>query len=333
MKQHAKISASRIERAYLCPASTALEALFPNGNSKASERGTAIHNLAEKMLTHLPFEAEETLFDGEDIIPIAQEYVGFVEDLKVIGELHIEVDLTPALSAIHHDLGGTADAVIFNKTKMLVIDLKTGRVPISAKRNMQLMTYAVGALEAFGWRDIQEVELLIFQPELGISHDIITAKELKEFKELLPSIPEAADDPFAKAIVGNKQCKYCKAKSICPALKDKANKVAKDEFNSTNHSELLEMAELVSCWAEAIKADAKEKLANGQPIYGWELKAGRKTAKWVNKDAAAAHFEGNSLYFEVKSPAAIKKLKLELPEELLSIEISAPTLVRKGNDL
>lgn len=330
---HAKISASRIERAYLCPASTRLEAEYPDTTNKAAERGTAIHNLAEKMLTHLPYEEAETFFDGEHILPVAQEYVGFIEELKQVGDFHIEVDLTPALSTLHPDLGGTADAVIVSNGKMLVIDLKTGRVPVTAKKNMQLMTYAVGALETFGWKGINEVETLIFQPELGISHEVVSMEELFEFKRLLPKIAEQANDPFAQTVAGNKQCKYCKAKLTCPALKQKADEVAKGEFKSNDINELLDTAELVATWAETIKEDAKSRLLAGEIINGWEMKKGRKMVKWANKTAAEAHFAGNHLYFEIKTPAAIKKLNLDLPQDLLVEEVSAPSLSRTKPDL
>jgi hypothetical protein len=240
------------------------------------------------------------------------------------------------LSTIHPNFGGTADAVIVGEDTLTVIDLKTGRVPVSATNNLQLKTYALGAfMESGKMASIKKIELIIFQGPLGISYSEITPADLLAWGDEMAVIAYEANDPFAQAIPGNKQCKYCKAKQSCPALKEKANEVAKNEFavDASNVSSDLDLAELVISWAEAVQLAAKEKLIQGGTIDGWELKPGRKSIKWNNQVAAEAHFAGNHLYFEIKSPAAIKKLKLDIPEDLLKTDISAPSLTRKKNDL
>ena len=331
--KHARISASRVERVALCPASLRLEDGFPQTTNDAAERGTYIHDVSERIL--LGEAITEAVFDGEDVFPIVQEYVAFIQDMSINGNLTVEEDLTPYLTSIHPDLGGTSDAVIELNDTLIVVDLKTGRVPVSAKNNMQLKTYALGSLIKHGIDRFKTVEMLIFQPEIGVSHEEISVEELKKFVWELKEVAEKANDPFAKAIAGNKQCKYCKAKQVCPALKDKANEAAKDDFalpKNNTLAENLELAELVGLWAESIKDHAKQTLIDGGNIEGWELKPGRKSIKWNNEVAAEAHFAGNHLYLQIKSVAALKKLKLSIPEELLKTEVSAPSLARKKND-
>ena len=332
--KHARISASKVERVALCPASLRLEDGYPESTNDAAERGTYIHDVSERIL--LGEALTEAVFDGEDVFPIVQEYVAFIQDIAKAGTLTVEEDLTPYLSQIHPDLGGTSDAVVEMGDTLIVIDLKTGRVPVSAKNNMQLKTYALGSLIKHGADRFKNVEMLIYQPEIGVSHEILSVEELKVFGNELLLIAIEANDPFAKAIAGNKQCRYCKAKQSCPALKDKANEAAKDDFalpKSNTLAQNLELAELVGLWAETIKDHAKQTLIEGGNIEGWELKPGRKSIKWNNEVAAEAHFAGNHLYFQIKSPAAIKKLKLDIPEDLLRTDISAPSLSRKKNDL
>ena len=331
--KHARISASRVERVALCPASLYLEDGFPQTTNDAAERGTYIHDVSERIL--LGEVITEAVFDGEDVFPIVQEYVSFVQDLSQHGKLTVEEDLTPYLSQIHKDLGGTSDAVVELGDTLIVIDLKTGRVPVSAKNNMQLKTYALGSLIKHGADRFKNVEMMIYQPEIGVSHEIMPAQELMYFAGTLFNVATEANDPFAKPVAGNKQCKYCKAKQVCPALKDKANQAAKDDFalpKNNTLAENLELAELVGLWAESIKDHAKQTLIDGGNIEGWELKPGRKSIKWNNEVAAEAHFAGNHLYFQIKSVAALKKLKLSIPEELLKTEVSAPILARKKND-
>ena len=123
MTKHARISASKIERAYLCPKSVVMEEEYPDTTNEAAERGTAIHALAEGLLlgTGTPYSADS--YDDE-MIQFATDYYEFIKELSVLGETHIEVNLTPALSKIHPDFGGTSDAIIIGSDKLIVIDLK-----------------------------------------------------------------------------------------------------------------------------------------------------------------------------------------------------------------
>ena len=50
MKAHAKISASKLSRIALCPASMKLEDQFPDTKNEASIRGDRIHFLGEKFI-------------------------------------------------------------------------------------------------------------------------------------------------------------------------------------------------------------------------------------------------------------------------------------------
>ena len=340
MTKHARISASKIERAYLCPASVSLEEQYPDSSNEAAERGTWIHKIAETILRNEPYPttipSKYSQEEVNEMLFFASSYVEFINSIAMSGTMHVEVDLTPMLSTIHPDFGGTADAVIVHDNRLTVIDLKTGRVPVSAKNNLQLKTYALGALMESGqMANIKKIELIIFQGPLGVSYDEITTAELLAWGDEMTVIAYEANDPFAQAIPGNTQCKYCKAKQSCPALKEKANMVAKNEFfvPTDEFAGDLDLAELVVTWAEAVQAAAKAKLADGGTIEGWELKPGRKTIKFANKTASEAYLAGNHLAFEIKSPAALKKLGIELPEDHLVEERYSPTLSRKKNDL
>lgn len=329
--KHARISASRVERILNCPGSLALEVLMPDQTNAAAEKGTAIHALAEEILLNqqaLSFEDYE-----EDILKPALQYAQYIKDYNV--PYHIEVDLTPALSALHPDLGGTADCVMHINDTLIVIDLKTGRIPVTAKNNSQLMTYALGAALKFKHLPIEKVMLIIFQPNIGTSIEEVTLLQLATFERMLIDAANAANDPFAELSPGSKQCKYCRAKTVCPALKDTANELAKAEFNipGTTIQQNLNLAELVGDWAEAIKAQAKESLISGGVIPGWELKEGRRIIKFANQVGSEAYLAGNPNAFTIKTPAQLKKLGIKLPDDHLIEERSAPTLSRKVQDL
>jgi len=218
---------------------------------------------------------------------------------------------------------------------LIVIDLKTGRIPVTAKNNSQLMTYALGAALKFKHLPIEKVMLIIFQPNIGTSIEEVTLLQLATFERMLIDAANAANDPFAELSPGSKQCKYCRAKTVCPALKDTANELAKAEFNipGTTIQQNLDLAELVGDWAEAIKAQAKESLISGGVIPGWELKEGRRIIKFANQVGSEAYLAGNPNAFTIKTPAQLKKLGIKLPDDHLIEERSAPTLSRKVEDL
>ena len=331
MTFHAKISASKVERMIKCPGSLALEEQMPiQPSSEAAQRGTKIHAIAEAFLTGQ--DLDHSQFD-DDMINTAKIYVDYVMMHGVTP--HVEVDLTPDLSNLHPDLGGTADAVLILKDKIKVIDLKSGRIPVIAKGNTQLMTYALGAYLKFKEHNITTFEVAIFQPGIGGSSHEYTAQELLAFSEELLAAIEKAQDPFAGFIAGPAQCKYCKAKVKCPEIKELANKVAAKEFATEDKSmnELLDIAEIVGDWAEQVKAEAKQTLASGQLIDGWQLKPGRKMVKYANQVGSEAYLAGNPLAFTIKTPAQLKKLGIELPADHFVESLSEPSLARTAKDL
>ena len=328
---HAKISASKVERVMLCPGSLALESNIPDGPSSViAARGTAIHAIAESYLKGIDIDNSQY---EEEMIKIAQTYVEYIDSYGC--EPYVEADFTDELSHFHKDLGGTADCVMVKGDTLIVVDLKTGRIPVSAKNNKQLKMYALGALMKFGDQNIKTVEMAIFQPNMAVSNASCSVEEILEFKAELIEAAINANDPFAPLNPGAKQCKYCKAKGVCPALKAKANELAANEFDVVDKSdnEILELADLLGDWAEKVKSLAKTKLQEGGFIDGWQLKPGRKMVKFANQIGTEAYLAGNHLAFTVKSPAQLKKLGIELPEDHLVESLSEPSLVRIEKDL
>jgi hypothetical protein len=111
--------------------------------------------------------------------------------------------------------------------------------------------------------------------------------------------------------------------------------LAANEFDVVDKSdnEILELADLLGDWAEKVKSLAKTKLQNGGLIDGWQLKPGRKMIKFSNQIGTEAYLAGNPLAFTVKSPAQLKKLGIQLPEDHLVESLSDPSLVRIEKDL
>jgi hypothetical protein len=99
----------------------------------------------------------------QDMIDCAKIYVDYVQERakRLNGKLLVEQKVR--CQEISEDLYGYADALIITPHKMCVIDLKTGKYPVSPEHNKQAMIYAVGALSRYGNEDT-EVEITIVQP-------------------------------------------------------------------------------------------------------------------------------------------------------------------------
>jgi len=325
MTTHSLYSASSLDRLALCPPSARMAKDIPDNQSKDAERGTRIHSLGEMLLT-----GEDVGIVGIDAdeLELAKAYAEYVWEVAgEDGTVYIEESYKDSLSIYHPDLGGTADAVIVNGRDIHVIDLKSGRTPVPAKENKQMMTYALGALTKHGF-DFDNVTLHIYQPG-NVSKQVYTPYDINIWSSQLLEIVKKADDPFEKPNPTVKGCFYCKAKTVCPAMREKAIEAAKQDFSTNNLEQLLDDAKLASTWAEAIQEQAKQSILDGADAGHWSLKGGRKMISYKDKVGAEAYFAGNPQAFEIKSPSALKKAGYEVPEQYLEEKVSAPSLVRK----
>lgn len=236
-----------------------------------------------------------------------QKYLNAVRDYAEGGELHVEQrlpffvgqKLTPlrdeAGDVMLDDLGepiyvdeqfGTSDAVIIDAAarELQVHDLKYGRgVQVYAEQNEQLMLYALGALEEFGLLyDFDTVLLVIHQPRLNhLDEWRVSVAELREFeKKALDraqwaiAVAESGQPPAPEALTpGDDQCRFCKAKGSCPALRDKVLAGVAGDFDELDRTPGAVLEQLVKLGKGEIAvpiADAEKILA---AAYGVAPKA------------------------------------------------------------
>ena len=328
-RKHARLSASRAERFMTCPGSVRLESQIPEPPpGEAAAIGTAIHELSERIL-----RGEE--IDDPDIpgdhLAMAQEYANFVNTLveKPRKKL-IEVNVDEGLKTLHHALGGTADAVLVDGNHLHVIDLKTGRVLVEAENNKQLLTYALGVMRQFNAPADIICTMHIFQPRAGHSKWTVSGVDLIKHGHDLRKAAELALSPDAPTNPSPDACKYCRAKTICPSMRQKVQDSARKDFapDTTITPEMLDLAHLAADWSDAVISAAKQQLTDGVTISGWNLKPGRKTRFWKSEALAAAALKDHPEAFSLKSPAAIADLKIEISEDLIGVKQAAASLVK-----
>ena len=328
-RKHARLSASRTDRFMSCPGSYRLESLMPyEAAGEAAAIGTAIHELSEIILRNGEIPAGV----DPDHLSIAQGYANFVNTLvENPRKKLIEVNLDEGLQSLHPALGGTADAVLVDGNHLHVIDLKTGRVAVDATDNKQLLTYALGAMRQLKAPSTIECTMHIFQPRVGHSKWTVSGNYLNLHGKRLVEAAELALSGDAPTNPSPDACRYCRAKTICPSMREKVQETARSDFlaDTTVTPEMLDNAALVAAWADAVQSAAKEQLANGKSIQGWTMRAGRKTKFWKDEALVMEAFKDNLKVWELKSPSAVLKLGVEVSEDLVGEKVAAPSLVKE----
>ena len=327
-RKHARLSASRTDRFMQCPGSYRLESLMPyEPAGEAAAIGTAIHELSEIILSG----KEIPIGTDPDHLSMAQGYANFIDALvENPRKKLIEVNLDEGLKSLHPALGGTADAILVDGNHLHVVDLKTGRVAVDAQDNKQLLTYALGAMRQFKAPNTIECTMHIFQPRVGHSKWTVSGNYLELHGKRLKEAAELALTSDAPTNPSPDACRYCKAKTICPSMREKVQEVARNDFlpDTSITPAMLDDAALVTAWADAVQSAAKEQLASGKSIQGWTMRAGRKTKFWKDEALVMEAFKDNLKVWELKSPSAVLKLGVEVSEDLVGEKVAAASLVR-----
>jgi len=327
-RKHARLSASRTDRFMQCPGSYRLESLMPyEPAGEAAAIGTAIHELSEMILSGKEVPAGT----DPDHLSMAQGYADFVNTLvENPRKKLIEVNLDEGLKSLHPALGGTADAILVDGNHLHVIDLKTGRVAVDANENKQLLTYALGAMRQLKAPSTIECTMHIYQPRVGHSKWTVSGNYLELHGRRLLSAAELALSGDAPTRPSPDACRYCKAKTICPSMREKVQETARSDFkpDTTVTPEMLENAALVAAWADAVQSAAKAQITEGKAIQGWTMRAGRKTKFWKDEALVMEAFKNTPTAWELKSPSAVLKLGVEVSEDLVGEKSAAPSLVK-----
>lgn len=290
-----------------------------------------------------------------------------------------DVLLVEQLVPIDHITGeeggsGTADVVGITEggTRIVVLDLKYGKgVRVMAsdsdvgiddaefgmsehrRVNPQLAFYGLGVLEEQGLLfDLQNVTLGIGQPRLDHFDTVdLTVEELRAVGGELRKVERTCDSAEADAKTeffadrylhpGEDQCRFCKAKGICPALRGEvidlvgSGAAVADDFSDLEVADasavqfvaelhddkagwlgnLMAKLPLIEGWITAVRAEAERELFAGRPVEGFKLVQGK---------------QGNRAWRDqIEATAVLKAARLKV-DDIFDQKLKSPTQIEKG---
>ena len=364
---HAKLSPSGAHRWMACPGSIVLESNTPDKGSVYADEGTAAHELAAWCLKDNMDPSNylnEKISVGENRFTVdaamcdhVRSYTKLVKEYAHGAHLMVEQAVGIGHLTGEDDATGTSDAIIIDAVKrsLTVVDLKYGMgVRVDATENPQLMLYALGAYEAASMlADFDTVTMVIHMPRLNhVSEWTIPIAELLEFGDRVSyyaaetrqaEADEAAalgaqkptDSDWVRKYLNpsEKPCRFCKAKGVCPALRDSVMETVTSSAPATvedfadmlpievdadvgdNYlSVAMDKVDLVEAWCKGIRAEVERRLFAGERVTGYKLVEGKRgNRQWSDEEQATK---------------ALKAAKLKA-EEMYSKKLISPTEAEK----
>lgn len=245
-------SASAMARIADCPGSLELCKGLESPETEYSKRGTRIHDLiawisrdmraTEPAPPHMPEELEVAEKLHAKAEELGQEYFddpeafpdgGWWERTGRIDETRLWSD-SLGMSGKPDRVYDSGDSVV----GLLIVDFKTGwgDVPESAD-NLQLRALAVLAKEQPKWAMVDNIAVAIVTPS-DTTLCLYGRRDLVQARDEIAGILERARAPGAPLVPGERQCKYCPAFGVCPAVRAQC-----DEVMVVAHGQTIPLAE------------------------------------------------------------------------------------------
>ena len=310
-KQHSLLSPSAASRWLVCSASVDECAGVPRVTNEAADNGTHLHTLAHDRL--------ETILKGKG-------YEGLIDDapseireyLKYIASTH-KRELRPILESTFHQMlefskyqvFGTPDAIVDYGDSLEIVDLKTGRWPVEAKNNLQLLTYAWLVSQIL----VTPVKKITIVQHLVVDSFEITESLIEEHGRRILGVQEKLKSGKAEYVVGD-HCQFCPAKHKCPKYTEdivifEAKPKPIDRLSVQEMENILLVKRKLLNYLEEVESRLKKRLEEGQELAHFELKPGRGRRSWAkNSDEIINELKNkeNFLdYLDLKSLTAIEK--------------------------
>lgn len=332
-------------------------------DSEVAALGTRCHSYAEYRIKasfypdnqrgHWQDKADEigdTL--PENYLENASKYIRYVTDVLFGRENSIEWGVETKVKIWYEpNHKGTVDFWYKEGATLYVIDYKSGRVEVDPNNNTQLLSYAIGLWDSRGFRETEvvEVKLGIIQPFVGgfRGHEpywaktALTPTDLEYARRELGYLAMEARSPLVRSrlIPGEKQCRFCPAKPLCPAVEEKLRQEmgVMEPVNDLTDKQLfqvLDSAKVFRDYLDSVEDRVRDMPEETLKSNGWRLQRGARKFGWNQTEdmtVSALMSLGLDPYKQVLKTPAMVRDELgsdELLEGLYSTDYNRPTLKR-----
>ena len=295
-------SASKFGALALCPGREKMEKGLPDQRSSDAQRGDVLHDaMYGKDVELSPDDVDlvRRMHEEEETILITVFGDDWADGTYGTRE--------ERMWSSNKTYSGKPDMLAVKDGTALIIDYKTGRIPVTpAKDNWQLRGMAVLADQKY---TIDECFVAIIQPYCGsFSLYRYDRKGLSKARRQVNQLLRRVNSDTIKLVAGEKQCKYCRAKTICPALREQSSAISIADtgtLTSAQMGDVLDKAGLVEMMIKSVRARAKEVLMDAPvAINGWKLVDGTPRRKLTSTNGVYTAMTNDGLSFDAIMGAA-----------------------------
>lgn len=278
---------SQLNKRFACPGSARLEAVTPERETEAADRGTMLHAHIDRAAHGLPVDPLPDQGDVEPVRYVLEQYeADRIEGAERVTEYRVD------LSAYGIPKGGSIDhAWILPGVRAVIHDPKFGDRPVRhPKHNWQMIAYALGIAGDFG---VPEVKAVILRPNadhewqrMEYTFDAAALDQLGRDLIEIVRATQAIDAPLTPG----ENCTFCRAKDVCPArwaLVPSIPRHATFELMIRGWTEFerrsfYERAKIARQQLSGLIAKIEVMGLSGEcPVTGYGATPGRETRQWA----------------------------------------------------
>lgn len=367
-KVHFRLSPSAAYRWSACPGSLKQTEGEVSQSSVYAEEGTQAHSVAEQLASAAvnigenwpEYISELQLKEGQnqEMVDNAARYAAVICETIKHAEAngHELIDFDLELSLVHStipDFGGTADCcLIFRRPDgshdAWVIDYKYGTGTIvEAEGNLQLLAYATLLADHYKYPRLEFFGGVIVQPRAtqtgdgGVRYTQFGLADVSAFEKLCIRASQSEE------LLTGDHCRWCPARTKCPALLEKARKAVTQQDNLSAEEqhqrwiELLELAPALKSLLDEIPKKMIEAIRLGADFPGYKVveSVGHRAWKFPDEQILRA-LKKYGLAKKacltdpvLKSPAQVEKILSD--KEVLEALVERPKrglTIAKSND-
>lgn len=312
--EHAKVHRpSSLSRTIQCTGWVQLSMDIEEPETEEAREGTASHYVAEQMIKSVIESDTQTKLRMDFVNQTAPNGVVITDDMVDGAEFivrdvlsvmnqhglkrHTYVEQRVDIPQIHPDCFGTDDVFMWNPTTetLYVWDYKYGHVSVLAYQNYQLMAYAMGAMNMLGVTP-KSIVLRIVQPRCydgygPVREWVIDVNILRNHINHA-YLRTAEADGINATLTPGPECKNCPGRIRCTALKQSTSNIIPvvqlpvnvDEpdslWLSVEYTALVNAQSLLKSRMDAIEAEMKRRMLNGENIPGYAQEPAYTRDNW-----------------------------------------------------